>query len=394
MYTSALKTTLLTILAFAGLSTTTVHAAGTSLHIEQKNGVGEWALTYPNGTEYSNVAKTKILSSVGSGAYRINVRPPANAYASISLYENNILKQESKINSMVFDLKENMTYRTTVRYTFGGTIEVHSEPSGVYFKMHGANGSTFTGKTPAIYTKMPTALYRVTYGLEPDCEAQKSQERSLAAGSNLNFVAKIHCGTSRIATPGKTAKPLSSKTTVPTVVTPPTSTTVGSAQRIMQTVSSTEVVAGSRVRVTLSIRNITRHTLHNVHVTDTFSPDMVSIVMPLTNNGVVNGNLIEWNVPTIFAGQTWTTSFEITIKDTVKTGDRILLLARASSDENNSKLYPEAWSSVVGIGVAYLPQTGKTLDVAFVLAAMFAAAIFSNVTVRRNAPVAFKTLKH
>lgn len=384
MYKSALKALIITVIAFAGLSiSTAAMAAGTSLHIEQKGGVGKWTLTYPNGAEQTDMAKTKILSAMGSGTYRLTVRPPEGTYTTIELFENNVSKQTGSVTGLTFDLKENTVYRATISYAERGTITVRSNPAGAAFSITDTTGGTYAGTTPATFTDMPTGLYRITYDLQPECEAKKTQERPLEAGQNLIFTTNIDCGTKRIATPGKTAETLANGPT-------PTATEVTApAQRVVQTSSFSEVIAGSRVRITLSVRNVTKQSLRNVRVTDKFSPDMIDIVTPLNDGGVINGSQLEWTVPSIYAGQTWTTSFDILVKDIVQTGERIVLLAQANSGGNDDTQNPEAWSSVVTMGVAHMPQTGNMLDMILTVAAMLAAALITNLTIRRKAPVAF-----
>ena len=365
-------------------------AATASLYVEQKSSnqtYGEWILEFPNGGDYTSALKTKIVSNLDAGSYKLSVRPPANAYANIKLYEGGVMRKESNLNSLVFSIEDGKQYRATVSYTYKGTVEVFSEPNGVQFEMSDMNGNVFTGKTPATFTDMAPISYRVTYGLEPSCEAKKSQERVLHAGSKLTFYADIDCGDVRIPTSGKTAKPLANNQ-APVVQTPESTHTDSPAQRVLQTSSMSEVVAGGRVRMTISVRNVTRETLHNVQVTDRFSPDMVNLVMPLSDGGVVNDNLIEWNIPKIYAGQTWTTSFDLVAKDHLVPGDRIVLLAHATSDENDFNLYPEAWSSVAGIKVAHMPQTGGKYDVLFAAIALLGATLITNLTIRTKQHVA------
>jgi hypothetical protein len=145
-----------------------------------------------------------------------------------------------------------------------------------------------------------------------------------------------------------------------------------------------EVVAGGNVRFNVTISNMTRETLHNIDVVDRYNPEMIDIVQPLFDGGVIDGNEIAWYVPKLYAGQTWTTSFTVRAKDHLTAGDRIVLLAHAYSDEADFDLYPEAWSSVSGVGIAYMPQTGGKYDILFALAALLGAAVVTNMTIRKK----------
>lgn len=368
----------------ATFSTSAVQAGNASLYVEQESAnatFGEWAVTFPNGGDYSSSLKTKIISNIDAGTYRFAVRPPANAYVHISLYESGVKKQETDINNLTFDIKDGTAYRITVTYTYKGVIDVLSDPSGVEFEMVSVHGDKFTGKTPATFSDMPAIGYRVTWGLEHDCIAKKSQERPLYAGSKLTFYTKIDCGDARIATSGRTAKQLATKQQ-PTVTAEPAQHSNPPASRIVQTSSMSEVLPGGRVRMTLAIRNLTRETLNNVRVSDRFSPEMIEIVSPILDGGAINDNQIEWNVPKIYAGKTWTTTFDFVAKDHLVPGDRIVLLAHATSDENDALLYPEAWSSVVGIAVSNLPQTGGRYDLLFAIAALLGATLITKLTIR------------
>lgn len=363
---------------------TSASAANASLYIEQKslqNTFGEWVVTYPGSSDFTSKLRTKILSNLEAGTYRLAVRPPANAYTHISLYENGVKKSETDMTYMDITVKDGTEYRATISYTYKGTVEVFSDPSGVEFEMVSTNGDTFTGVTPMTYTDMPAIGYRVTYGLEAACEAKKSQQRALYEGSKLTFYANIDCGSTRIPTSGKTAKPLGN-TQAPKPQKTEAAHADMPAQRVLQTSSMSEMVAGGRTTITLSVRNISRETLNNVYVTDTFDPSMIEIATPLADAGEVNGSLLEWHVGKIYAGQTWTTSFDIVAKDHLKTGDRIVLHAHATSDEVDANLYPDAWSSVTGIGVAYMPQTGGKYDIFFALLALVGATFITQLTIR------------
>lgn len=250
-----------------------------------------------------------------------------------------------------------------------GTVEVLADQPNVAFELTNLiDGSSITGVTPAVFTGMPPVTYSVRYAVLPSCEVQEDMQRELINGSKLIFWANFHCGDRRVPPPPSR----------------PNAHTDMPAKRIVQTVSQSEVVAGGHIRYTLTLSNMTRGTLHNVDVVDRFNPEMIDIVQPLLDGGIINGSEMVWNIPKIYAGKTWSTSFTVRAKDNLVAGDRIVLMAHAYSDEADFDLYPEAWSSVAGVGVAYMPQTGGKYDVLFALAALIGAAGVTNMTIRKK----------
>ena len=336
------KTGLLALVTAVGISASSgASAAGATLHVEQKSesaSYGEWMLAIPGGANYTSALKTKVLTGLATGTYRLTVRPLAGVTSHVKLYNNNILKEETSATFVVFDLKDGDMYRATITYSRNGTVEVRSEPSGVAFVMESGNGTKFTGTTPAVFNDMVPTWYRVSYDLAADCQAQKQQERGLIEGSSLIFTVKLDCGSRHIATPGKTSKNLSTGAKPPVIAT--NESEVSAAERILQTSSVGEVLPGGRVRVTVSVRNVTATTLQNVRVTDRFNPNAIEI-LEIRDGGYVDQNELKWNIPQITAGATWTTTFDIRVKETVKTGERVMLMATVTSDTSDNSVHPE-----------------------------------------------------
>jgi len=157
----------------------------------------------------------------------------------------------------------------------------------------------------------------------------------------------------------------------------PESHDVSPAVRILQLSSVSETLPGGRISFTINVRNVTRSTLHDIVVSDKFNPESIDIALPVKDGGVIDGNELVWLIPELYAGQTWTTTFEGNAKSNLVAGDRVMLLARASGDEID--YYPEALSSVVGVGIAYMPQTGFRIDL--ILASLFAlGALLTTIT--------------
>lgn len=268
-----------------------------------------------------------------------------------------------------------------------GTIEVRSNPANVAFKMKSLiDGSVYSGVTPMIFTDMPPVTYTVRYDIEPSCEVQKELKRELISGSRVIFWKNFTCGEKRVPLAGRTPERIGTDTPRTPYVKPNAHVDMP-AKRIVQTSSTSEVVAGGTIRYTITMTNMTRGTLHNVDIVDRYNPDMIDIIQPLMHGGVVTGNEIVWNVPEIFAGKSWSTTFTARAKPHLVAGDRIVFMAHAYSDEADFDLYPEAWSSVTGVGIAYMPQTGGKYDLLFVLAALVGAALITNLTINRKQSV-------
>ncbi|MDP7069561.1 MAG: hypothetical protein QF815_03465 [Candidatus Peribacteraceae bacterium] len=387
---TSIKTGLLALAMVAGISASqSVAAANSTIHVDQKSPTAElaqWTLTYPNGAEYTSHLKAKILNTLSAGTYRLTVRAPENAYTTISIFKNSVVLKEGTVTSMTFDLADGETLRAQISYMYTGTVKVMSDLDNVPFEMVGPDGARFTGTTPAVFTEMPPVWYRVTYGVEGSCEVHERQERNLIEGSTLIFYANFECGPKPISLAGRTPEVLATdKTRTRSPMNPYHTDTPD--KRVIQTSNYSEVIPGGRMRFSISIRNTTRSTLHNVLVTDQFNPESLEI-LNLLDGGIIDGNMMKWEIPEVFAGQTWTTTFEARAKDHLVAGDRIVLLAHAVSDESDSDLYPEAWSSVVGVGIAYMPQTGGKYDVLLAIAALMGAAIITQLTIRKQKFVA------
>lgn len=265
-----------------------------------------------------------------------------------------------------------------------GTIEVRSDPANVAFEMKNLiDGSVYSGVTPMVFTNMPPVTYTIRYDIEPSCEVQKNIQRELISGSRLVFWKNFTCGDQRVPLAGRTAKRIGTDAPVKPYVKPNVHVDMP-AKRIVQTSSQSEVVAGGSIRYTVTLTNMTRGTLHNIDIVDRYNPEMIDIIQPLLDGGVIKENEIVWNIPELFAGQSWSTTFTARAKPHLVAGDRIVLMAHAYSDEADFDLYPEAWSSVAGVGIAYMPQTGGKYDLLFVLAALVGAAFITNLTISRK----------
>lgn len=395
----ALSTLLTSLVALAALGTSTpALAADSTLYITQvheNHRYGEVTITMPNGSTYLTKLVTKTLERIEAGTYKINVNDPTRTNTTeIRVLKNDILVAETFGNVVEFDVEDGDTIRVTVEYSYAdpyanskGNVEVTSLPNGVPFTLRGPDGLKVHGETPAFFPGMDPTWYRLEYDIESHCEAQKYQERALNQGSNLIFFANFNCGPQRVPTAGRTGEPLGTGNVRPEPQQMATHTELPGA-RIVQTSSVAETLPGGRVRFTVSVRNLSRNTLHNVVVSDRYNPEALQVLLPLADGGATDGNSIIWELPVLYAGQTWTTTFEGRVSDTLVAGDRIVLMAHVYADELGT-VYPDAVSSVIGVGVAYMPQTGGRWDIVLSLAGLIGAAYLTHSTIRRKKLVAF-----
>lgn len=368
-----------------------VYATTSTLHIEQKSPIAEyshWELKMPGDATYKSTLKSKILNNIDAGTYVLSVVPPHGAFTTMTIVHSGTVRDVVHGSTATIELAEGETLRVTVSYSYTGNIRVLSDPAGVPFEMKDASNKVYTGVTPALFTDMAPVWYRVQYAVEADCEVQEDQQRGLVVPQTLTFWADFTCGDREIPVAGRTPEVIGTERE-PERPRPTLTHEDMPDNRILQTASMSEVVAGGRIKFTIAVTNSTRSTIHNVLVSNAYDPSMIDIELPLLDGGVIGGeNEMMWDVPKIYARQTWTTSFYARAHEHLVAGDRIVLTAKAISDETDFELYPEAWSSTVGVGVAYMPQTGDTLNLVLVLSALAGTGLLTNFTYRRKQSVA------
>lgn len=352
-------------------------AAGATVQINQTSTgeYGQWTL---NGATLHRTSSTQgtVITNVPAGTYTFTVKSPAGSRQHIDVTKNSVVVASSDGTAMNIVIADGDTVKISVMYAFSGTISVTTDTPGVSFSMQeGTTGIVRTGTTPARFTDLTPGTYTVYYDTKKECQAQKNQMRELPPGGSVEFYAIMHCGTTKISLPGSTNKPLATGTSSSSSSAKPVSTMPTTpAVRIIQQTSASEAVAGSKIRVTLTVRNVTHVTLHDLSVVDTFDASLMS---------PVDGNTLTWSIPSLYAGQTWTVSFDMMVAKNAKIGERGVLSALVGSPDI-SGIYPDAAAGVAAVSIAAFPQTGEAMDLILAAMAMAGALLLSIFTIRRS----------
>ena len=258
---------------------------------------------------------------------------------------------------------------------------MESNPAGANFELKGPGGVRYTGKTPASFTRMPPLYFTASFSGLPGCQQPKPQSRTLRPNAVLNFEADYIC-TNEKMTIENTAPP-SDKVPTRNVSTPATDRMLDeqtrSNVRLFHSLNQNETVAGSTVYVTVGVRNIGKTTLNNVTLTEQFDSSKVSIVGALPEGGVVRGSVMVWDIPSIYAGQSFSVTFPIKVSGDTLQGEKLSLSARVSGDTVHAP-QGELLSKMVYVGVVAMPATGWKADVLFALLSAVALGAFTLTT--------------
>ena len=256
-----------------------------------------------------------------------------------------------------------------------GIITVTSEPTGVHFSLT-SFGVRLTGVTPASFDGLATGSYTVSFSPVTDCRLARPQTRALTENGRIAFHGDYLC---------KDEMPVA----VPTNTTP-TDAAVRSEQvniRLWNTFQQSETLPGNSALVTIGVRNISTSTIRNLRLSQSFNPQQVHMPSVLPQGGTLLAQQITWNIPGIYAGQSWTASFPVTMKPELQTGDIVQLIGQISGDDIQSPR-GELLSQVAGIGISSLPETGArqlTLLATGIIAAL--AILTTTLTIRRKRTV-------
>lgn len=260
----------------------------------------------------------------------------------------------------------------------GGTITVTSKPTGANFVVQAPNGTRITGTTPATISNLAPTSYTVSFSPVLNCRLAKAQTRALDANGHIQFLGDYLC-----------ANKIPKDTLQAPVKTPDRVEKIN--VHVWNSFQQKETLPGNSTLITVGVRNTGNSTLRNLTLTQAFNPNQIDVLPVLPHNGTLLYQQISWEIPVIYAGQSWTATFPITIKDSLKTGEQVQLLAKVSGVDILAPQV-ELLRKVATIGIADLPATGNVFmsSIAAGLGAVL-AFFFSISSIRRKKSLAFIT---
>lgn len=124
---------------------------------------------------------------------------------------------------------------------------------------------------------------------------------------------------------------------------------------------STEVLPGGRIRYSVSVRNADSTKVNDLVATVKFDPS-VAVLLNAGKAEKVNASTLQWDVPSLAAGETWRTTFELALVDGLPLGTSIPVVStlKGGSIESITLQSRVAVTSVALIGS--LPATGYPMD--------------------------------
>lgn len=350
-----------------------------SVTVQQQSSVpliGAWQLSMPNSHTVVSHSKEmmRTVDLPRDGKYLLNVTPPegATTFLTLSNESNRLVEQSGTSLSAVLDA--NADYRITVRYVFNATITVNSEPQGAPFELTGPpKGIKLTGVTPAVFKNLPPYYYTANYGVVPGCLEPKPQKREVSARQHITFNAEYVCD-------------------IPAQVVPTGSDPYVEVDNpngkvsVVLTPHQVETLPGESITYTLAVKNHGKRTQHDLNVSFQYDVNAMNIERTLPREGTVIGNVAQWTVPKLYAGQTWKVDFPVTVRKQTGEGVRIGTSARVSGSEINV-VVSDKLSADVTVGTAVIPRTGERSDLAVLIASMTAALILTRMKRHRRQQV-------
>ena len=327
------------------------------------NTVGVWHLVTPNGHNISNHAKTQSRSTqiTEAGQYLLRITPPKGAVTFITMLSATELPKRTTGTELRTHLDPSQDYRIIIRYDYKNTVKVNSNPQNAPFELRGPNREiSYSGVTPASFSDLPPYVYTLHYKPIVGCVEPKPQKRQVSARQNLAFNAQYMCDLPQMQFVEPTAR---------------TNDELNGKVSVLLTTNQSETIAGNAVKYTLSVRNHSKRTQHNLSASFQFDPSTMEIRSALPMNGSVYGsNTARWTIPTIYAGQTWKVEFPVHILNSVDEGTKIPASARVSGAEIDPKMTYNLQSNVL-VGTAVLPSTGWNTSTIFLIASFMLALL-------------------
>ena len=143
-----------------------------------------------------------------------------------------------------------------------------------------------------------------------------------------------------------------------------------------KTSDRTEVLPGSRIRYTLTVRNIFNHTISDAKIVDRYDGKYLSLGDYENGSALIakSDGKMTWKVPTLAPGETWSTSYVLTVERKVPSGLDLANVATISGTGLESVSLTELVRTSSADVIPGLPKTGAGLDVLMGLMTMIMAA--------------------
>lgn len=321
--------------------------------ISNTNQLGTWMISTPAGETItdSRGEYVKTIDHVVGGTYGLKVNSPRKARTTVIVYHGNEVIRKTEDSNLSFTVREDSDVRIVITHRFFGTIMVTSEPSGQPFVIKGADTVTYTGTTPAGFNSVPPLYYTVEFDRLNGCRTPRNQSRLLDPNGSLFFHGVYDC-----------REPL----TVGEVIKEPIEEEPVKLLEMTLSANQSEVLPGGTVHYTLTILNLSKQSAEDLTVSVQFNPEQGN-VHSVRNEGILKNNLIVWEIPKIYAGRRWSTTFSLNTNEDLLVGDLIAMTTRVSGKGLlEAGILEEVLTQEVG--VTLLPQTGLRAE--FLLTAL------------------------
>ncbi|MBU0457908.1 hypothetical protein KJ652_06200 [Patescibacteria group bacterium] len=356
-------------------------AVGGMLTVQQISNttvLGTWVLTTPDGKTYADHRGEYIqkIEQVVGGTYSIVVNEPQKAKTSIVVRKsNNEIIRSVEGTHLSFTVAGGEAIRIEITYRYFGTITIDSEPSGQDIVLRGNNLYELKGVTPVTFTDVPPMYYSAEYGLLDECITPRKQSRVLAPNERIDFIGVYRCGDDAVFEEPEPEPRLPSP----------------KLMNVSLQSNQNEVLPGGIVRYTLTVKNLDRTTHSNLLASVQFDPRKGYVSGVRDSGRIFHDDLLVWNVPTLYAGQTWTTRFNMQINDGLSSGHKITMTTRIEgSNLVEAGMYERELTHTVGV-ITILPATGWRADVLFILL-LTAVSLPLAYSIRRRQFVVIKTV--
>jgi hypothetical protein len=144
-------------------------------------------------------------------------------------------------------------------------------------------------------------------------------------------------------------------------VDPSLSTRTASDLLLRKVAASDEVVPGGKVRYTIYVDNIYDHPIHGATVSDRFDSSNLTFA---DGDAIVQGDgQLLWNVPDLAPGETWKTSYVLSVSNALPRGTVLTNIATINGPDIDQISLTERVRTVRTGVITGMPRTGAAMDV-------------------------------